>query len=313
MLKASTYSRFLLVLFFFASVCGIAQDTDRKIRLFIIGNSFSGNASRYLPDLARESGTELIIGRAELGGCSLQRHWEIAEAYESDANDPKGRQYKGKSLKMLLSEGTWDYITIQQNSMNSTDVNTYRPYAKKLYEYVKAIQPEAEVVIHQTWAYRIDSKDFGRVSKGGHAKDAAEMYEESRKAYLTIAEELNVRLLPVGEAFWMVNTHPKFAYQIDSDFDYESPKPGTLPVQTYSLHTGYYWKKDNGKFSFDSHHANQAGEFLGSLVWYGVLFDESPAKVEFTPPNISEDFAKYLKGVASKAVRKNEKRRVPAE
>jgi hypothetical protein len=42
--------------------------------LFLIGNSFSQNAAKYLPQLAQEGNHPLIIGRAEIGGCSLQKH-----------------------------------------------------------------------------------------------------------------------------------------------------------------------------------------------------------------------------------------------
>lgn len=303
-------SNFLFFIFLLASSVQ-AQERGREIRLFIIGNSFSQNASRYLPQLAKESNTGLIIGRAELGGCSLQRHWEIVEAYEADPEDPKGRQYKGKSLKMLLSEGKWDYVTIQQNSMNSTDPDTYRPYARNLYEYIKKIQPDAEVLIHQTWAYRTDSKDFGRIDEDEFTQSAAEMYERSRATYHAIANQLGIRVLPVGDAFWAINNHSRFAYKKDLDFNYETPAQGTLPDQHYSLHTGYYWKKDN-TFGFDSHHANAAGEFLGSLVWYGVMFDRSPANVKFTPENIPDDFAKALKTTAAKVVQAGAKKREKA-
>ncbi len=39
---------------------------------------------------------------------------------ETKPDDPAGRPYKGKSLQMLLSEGKWDIVTIQQYSMHST-------------------------------------------------------------------------------------------------------------------------------------------------------------------------------------------------
>lgn len=282
-------------------VAGGKKKRTEEIRLLIIGNSFSQNASRYLPDLAIESGTELIIGRAELGGCSLQRHWKIVEAHEANRDDPKGRQYKGKSLRMLLAEEEWDFVTIQQNSMNSTDISTYRPYAENLFNYIKKLEPDAEVLIHQTWAYRTDSKNFGRLNATQHARDAREMYERSRSAYHSVAAALGVRVIPVGDAFWLVSTHPDFAYKTDGLYNFQKPQYPDLPDQTYSLHRGYYWK-DSEKLAFDSHHANEAGEFLGSLVWYGILFNQSPKKVEFTPDGIPADFAKELKSAAKKAV-----------
>ena len=203
---------------------------------------------------------------------------------------------------MLLSEGNWDIVTIQQNSMNSTDPATYRPYARNLYNYIKAIVPQAEVVMHQTWAYRTDAKTFGQIGPNQHAQSAEEMYEKSRAAYQSVAAELGVRLLPVGDAFWKINSHPKWAYQKDKSFSQENAVSPALPAQKNSLHVGYYWNQEN-KLALDANHANAAGEYVGSLVWYACLFPESPTKLKFVPEGISPDFAHALKKAAKKAVK----------
>ena len=160
----------LLLIFCFTTGLSFGQTNSKSLRLFIIGNSFSQNASAYLQNFAKEKGAELTIGRAELGGHSLEQHWGYAEAAEANAEDPKGKPYKGKSLRMLLSEGTWDVVTIQQASYLSADLESYNPYAQKLYDYIKKIQPNAKVVIHQTWAYRSDALKFGRVAPNQQAK-----------------------------------------------------------------------------------------------------------------------------------------------
>jgi hypothetical protein len=280
---------------------GFAQNQSDTLRLFLIGNSFSQNAGRYLPQLAQEGNHPLIIGRAEIGGCSLQKHWELAELAEKDPNDPKGKPYKGKSLRMLLSEGKWDVVTIQQNSMNSADPATYRPYARKLYDFIKLLQPNARVVMHQTWAYRSDSKDFSQVAANQFAKNEKEMWQKSRAAYRSAASELGIEIMPVGDAFWKVSSG-KQGFRKDPAFDEQKAVYPALPVQKNSLHQGYYWDK-NKKIVFDSHHANEAGCFLGSLVWYTFLFDESPEKLTFTPQGVPADFGQYLKKVARKTVK----------
>lgn len=311
MKKVITSVRHLTLFLLFLPVFVQAQEGRRTIKVFLIGNSFSQDASTFLPQLAREADVELIIGRAELGGCSLQRHWEIVEAFEADPNDPKGRSYKGKSLKELLAADTWDYITIQQYSKHSTDVDTYRPYAHKLFEYVKTLQPQAEVVVHQTWAYRADSGDWGRINENEDTKSEKEMYESSRSAYHTIANELGVRILPVGDAFWAAGQNRKFKFQRDPSFNYKTPAKGQLPDEKNSLHVGVRWTGDDGeKYNFDSHHASTAGRFLGSLVWYGVMFNESPVKVRFVPDGVSPEFARHLKKTAAKVLRTNAKRKI---
>jgi hypothetical protein len=287
---------------------GIAQTTHINsftnktdtLHLFLIGNSFSQNASRYLPQLAKEGGHHLVIGRAEIGGCSLQKHWELAELADANPNDPKGKPYNGKSLCMLLSERVWEVVTLQQSSMLSGDPATYMPYARKLYNYIKNLQPNAKVVLHQTWAYRSDSKDFSQIGTNRFAKNEKEMWQKSRVAYHAIAAELGIKIIPVGDAFHKVNSGPK-AFRKDKKYDATKAVYPTLPDQKYSLNNGYYWDGKH-KLSFDSHHANDAGCYLGALVWYTFLFDESPSGLKFAPQNVQEEFASYLKKTAKSIV-----------
>ncbi|CAN5157695.1 DUF4886 domain-containing protein [soil metagenome] len=311
MLRRFGQKTVLLFLLLFSVEVAFAQSTVANgakpaLHLFMIGNSFSQNASKYLPQLSKEGGHELIIGRAELGGSSLQRHWDHAEAAERNPDDPNGKPYGGKSLKMLLSEGVWDVVTIQQASILSGDVATYRPYARKLYEYIKKLQPNATVVFHQTWAYRTDSKDFSQVATKDSAKSAQEMWEKSRAAYHTIADELGIPIIPNGDAFWRINSTAKWAYRKDDTFNFSQSQAPNLPNQTHSLHMGYRW--DKGKLAFDSHHANAAGCYLGALVWYGFLFDESPVKLTFYPEEVDANFAKQLQKTAWSTVKKEKKK-----
>lgn len=284
-------------------ITGLAfgQSNPKHLRLFIIGNSFSQNASAYLPNFTNEKGTELTVGRAELGGHSLEQHWGYVEAAEANPEDPKGKPYKGKSLRMLLSAGTWDVVTLQQASYFSADQQSYNPYAQKLYDFIKKIQPNARIIIHQTWAYRSDALKFGRVAPEQLAKDQTEMWKKSRAAYHALAKQLNAKIMPVGDAFYEVASDKVFGFKKDTAFDYANPVYPNLPNQVNSLNMGYYWK-DN-KMVFDPNHANEAGRYLGSLIWYATLFNESPLKIEYVPNKVPADFAAYLKTVAEKVIK----------
>lgn len=302
--------RFFLILLVVLSPGGeaifaVSPDGVKKVRLFIIGNSFSQNASTFLPQIVKEKGYQLEIGRAELGGCSLQRHWDIAAAAEKDSTDPTGKAYKGKSLRSLLSEGSWDFITLQQYSLLSGDVKTYDPYAKKLYDYVKSIQPNAVVVFHQTWAYRADALNFGKIDGEKRAATDEEMWQNSRASYREVAAGLGCRVIPSGDAFHQITSDPKWKFVKDTSFDYPKPEKPNLPVQTNSLHVGYSWGGD--KLNFDPNHANTAGCYLGSLVWFGFLFDESPKSIVFKPEKVDEAFAKQLRVAATKALKAGKK------
>ena len=153
--------KFCLVVLLGISLATQAQRM-KTVRLFIIGNSFSGNAAAFLPQLAAEGRINLEIGRAELGACSLERHWKLAEANE--------KAYKGKSLHEMLSDGAWDIVTIQQYSLLSGDPATYAPYARKLVDMIRSLQPKAKIFIHQTWAYRNDATGFGRITESSAPK-----------------------------------------------------------------------------------------------------------------------------------------------
>lgn len=188
--------------------------------------------------------------------------------------------------------------------MNSGDSTTYLPYAQKLHDLIKEIQPEAQIVFHQTWAYRTDSRDFTRISSNAYASNSKEMWQQSRAAYHAIAQKLNTPIVPVGDAFWQVSTHKKWQFWPDPTFNDQQAASPQLPSERNSLHVGYYWNHEQ-KLGFDSHHANAAGCYLGSLVWYSFLFGESPKKLDFLPQEVSADFDKFLKKTASRTVKKN--------
>lgn len=298
-LKYRSSRLFIFLLVF--SLNAFSQTNNNTLHLFVIGNSFSQNATSFLPQMAKETGKNLIIGRAELGGHSLEQHWGYVEKFEKDSTDVKGKPYGGKSLKMLLSQGTWDVVTIQQYSYLSGDSSSYNPYAKKLVDYIKKLQSNAEIVIHQTWAYRADAKKFGRVGPAQLAKNQLEMWQKSREAYHKLGKQFNARLLPVGDAFEEVATNKKYGYKKDTTFNFEHPVASNLPDQTYSINVGYFWNKQ--ELAFDPNHANDAGKYLGGLIWYGILFKDSPKKIRFKPASVSDDFKSYLLEVANKVIK----------
>jgi hypothetical protein len=130
------------------------------------------------------------------------------------------------------------------------------------------------------------------------------MWERSRAAYHEIARELDVRILPVGDAFWRISSDPKWGYQPDASFDAQKAVFPSLPDQTNSLHVGYRWSADK-KLGKDANHANVAGQYLGGLVWYGMLFRESPEKLDFVPAGVPQDFAAQLRIVAAQVVKEH--------
>jgi hypothetical protein len=266
------------------------------VKLLTVGNSFAVNSTRYLSDIADAAGERIMIGQANLGGCSMERHWRHATAHEADPNDPEGKPYRGQSLKQILQSEDWDVVTLQQFSSISDDIESYRPYAKNLYDYVKKYAPGAEVMLHQTWAYRAD--DTKRFKNGATQQT---MHEAVRQNYHTVAEELGVRIIPVGEAFAYARAHPDWNFERDSEFDYENPQHPAMPNEKHSLNKGLVWRK-NKKFYIDTHHAGPLGEYLGGAVFFEMLFGESAVSNSFVPPDTAEEDIAFLQRIAHETV-----------
>jgi len=288
----------------------------KTVRLLTIGNSFSRNTTRYLNDLATAGGHTLVHCPIVVGGASLQLHAEKAQKHELDAKDKAGLYANGRSLQQELASDRWDFVTIQQASIKSHDLSTYRPYAGQLRDFIHKHAPQAQLLVHQTWAYRCDDPRFGvTASKPGEPATQEEMYRGLTNAYRTIAKELGARVIPVGDALYLADTDPQWGYRPDKQFDFKTVQEPALPDQTHSLHVGWRWSKQKDgrtKLGMDGHHANAAGEYLGACVFYEVIFGDSVVGNPLVPPGLDPAYAKFLRETAHQAATNVVQRRAPA-
>ncbi|MES2792850.1 MAG: DUF4886 domain-containing protein [Planctomycetota bacterium] len=286
------------------------EKSAKTVRLLTVGNSFSQNATRHLAELAKAGGHQLIHAPAVIGGAAFTTHLERYALHEEDAT--KGTYGNQGGLKEILKSEPWDCITIQQASIRSHNVETYRPSARELYDIIKAGAPNSEVLMHQTWAYRVDDPRFKITQpKPGEPATREQMYEGLTSAYHTIAHELGLRVIPTGDAFYLADSDSNWGYKPDTAFDFKAAKKPALPDQLHSLHIGFRWQ--NESISLDGHHANQAGEYLGGCVWYEVLFGESVVGNKFVPAGMDPAYAQFLQETAHKAVAAAPDFRKPAE
>lgn len=298
-----------LILFFNLNL--LAEERVEKLRLLMVGNSFSHNATQYLPGLAEAAGKEVVVRRATLGGCSLQRHAEGISKFEGDPQGKEGRIYparalylkKGesnKSLKEALELEPWDYVTIQQASKLSFEEQSYEPYAGQLVSYIHRHAPTAKVLVHQTWAYREDHALFK-----ASPLTPEEMYKGLSAAYVKLARTYAAEIVPVGLAFHTARRTSRWHFSYpDPNFDYTRPAAGALPKQAGSLNVGWEWRNVKGKemFSLDAIHANDEGRYLAACVFFEVLFRESAVGNSFVPPGITSQDARLLQEIAHVAV-----------
>ncbi|MBS1370357.1 MAG: DUF4886 domain-containing protein [Lentisphaeria bacterium] len=284
----------------------------KEIKLLTIGNSFADSAFRYLPQVAESAGDKIIMERANIGGCPLNKHWDLVEKAEKNPSQKTYVQYRNTpkeehfTLKEKLQARPWDFVTIQQASHLSWKPESYQPYAKNLQEYVKKYAPDAELVMQQTWAYRFDDNRYR-----SWKIDQQKMFEELVKAYDKAASELGIRLIPTGEAVQLARETQAVKYV---PYDTEAVKslkyPDKLPSEAGSFAGGMYWRKEKDRktgetrwiLKNDPAHLNRRGEYLQACLWYGFFFDKPTSEIKFVPKEVTPEDAAFLRDVAQKAL-----------
>jgi hypothetical protein len=184
----------------------------QMIRVLSIGNSFSQDAQAYLRDLAESAELEVRVVNLFIGGCSLKTHWEnvwgdaAAYTYELNGDTGGGRRV---SIGEALGETAWDVVTLQQASGDSGLLQTYFPWGELLSGYVKSCLPGARRLIHETWAYEIDSA-HGHFPR--YDRNQVLMYRALRGAYGEAARRLGLGIIPTGDLIQALRGKAPFDY-----------------------------------------------------------------------------------------------------
>jgi len=283
----------------------------KTIRLLTIGNSFSENALTYLERIAE--GTDSVrfdVGRASLGGCSLERHWNLSRYTE---RRPEYKTYRlgtgadgqpvSANLQDALAAKPWDFVTLQQVSARSWRCETFEPWLGLLHRMIRTAVPGAAVMLHQTWAYRSDTAFFAE-----NAITQEIMHRRIRETYLHYAEKYTCGVLPSGEAIHRARTAPGRTFQWpDPVFDYQQAEAPALPRQDHSLAVGWYWlinQTENGipALRVDPNHLNARGCYLCSAVWFETLSGLRVHDSRYAPEDIEADDAAFLRDMAHATV-----------
>ncbi|MGC4032755.1 MAG: DUF4886 domain-containing protein [Tepidisphaeraceae bacterium] len=290
------------------------RPAGKTVRVLAIGNSFSGNALKYLPQLAEAGGHRLVAVNAYIGGASFERHMKAVAAFEADPNDKAGRPYKitgddGKpkmvSLRELLQSQPWEFVTLQQSSPLSYKPESYQPCADQLVAYVHQFAPQAKLLLHQTWAYRVDHDLF----KHGDFTQQ-QMYQRITAGYQSLATHIGAAgVIPAGTAIQNMREDPRWIESIE----YTDPKTLKKPDQiSHSLNADYYWGTlPGGRSGFvtDRFHLSPAGCLIAGAVWYEFFFHDDVRQNAFVPKDVPADEAVWFKEIAPP----NRHRRRPPE
>lgn len=133
---------------------------DTPLKILCIGNSFTHNATTYMPWLInRLNGDSICITMLTRSGCTLRMHWENHASNTADYEfhySERGHWEKSddvKTIDLALNFFNWDIITLQQASGYSGLYDSYQPYLDNLVRLFKESDPNALLAWHYTWAY----------------------------------------------------------------------------------------------------------------------------------------------------------------
>lgn len=182
------------------------------LKILAIGNSFSEDSTTYLHSLAESGGVEIKVVNLYIGGCSLESHWKNICEDKADYDYQLNGNSTGKlvGIKEILAEDEWDIVTMQQCSGYSGILSSYYPYIINLSNYIKSNIPNAKQLIHQTWAYEIDS-NHDHFSY--YLNDQEKMYKELIDCYDTVSKELSLEIIPFGAVIQELRKMPAFDYK----------------------------------------------------------------------------------------------------
>ena len=284
----------------------LAAEPVREIKILTIGNSFANSVMTSLRQVvAADPSCKVKIVGANLGGCSLERHWNNCVKSEKDS---AFKPYAGnkKTLQQLLTEDKWDIVTIQQASPASWRAETYQPFADNIIAAVRKLAPTAEIVIQQTWSYNAAHRQLNPKNPKGWKISQTVMYEKLTANYLDLAKKHKLRVIPSGDAVQLFRKAMGDKLVAIEPRNISGLQKPAVP-KTNDVAGNFSWKKNKktGKENLfcDYIHLNHRGRYLQALVWYAELFGKDPAENKFVPKDISAEEIALFKKCAAEAVK----------
>ncbi len=218
------------------------------IKILAVGNSFSEDAiESHLYDLAKEKGIKVIIGNLYIGGASLATHKANADRnitiyeYRKIGADGIKKTLLKTSLELVIKDEEWDYISFQQASPNSGQLETVQASLPAVYDYVKskATNTNVKYAYHATWAYATTSTYSAFAN---YNNNQTTMYN----AIVNVAQNIEPivpshLLIPAGTAIQNART--------------------SALGESYNVADGY--------------HLNALGKYIAACTWFEKIFGQS--------------------------------------
>ncbi len=273
-----------------------------------IGNSYSNNAIYYISRIAESMGKKISATSLYQAGCPLERHVQFYK------NDTKAYKFyvdwvniSGSDLntmKEVFKLSTYDYITIQQAPARATLFSTYwtkqKPWLTDLYDIIKKHQPNAKILIHQTWSFSNKSATEGTEWWATTYKNSKEMFLLIKDAYEMAADKLGIDkengIIPVGVAIQLAKD--EYGYRDMYNEGYRALYYADASIEEAAKHC-----ENRALYTDDIDHLNHRGRYLASCVWLEKIFGYDCRTATYYPEGVlTEEDCIILRAVAHEAV-----------
>ena len=274
----------------------------------MIGCSFNYYYLDELVSMASADNIEINAHKAYYSGNPAKATWSWLihdgaywQEFEHDYLNPGGKKTNDRTLKQILEGGdkklTWDFISVQDHyspsySDSYTDcMQKSMPYLANTFRYLEVTEPQATLLLHETWAYDKDHKDMKAINATqdtvtehqANITKAIYKMSETIPASGTIGNYKGMPIVPDGAAW----NYARNGVTIDgTEYKIEASSTGILTKDFY--HDG----------------ETPGGQYLNACVWYEVLTGNSCIGNNWRPSGytLDEDRALALQQIAHKAV-----------
>ncbi len=213
-----------------------------KLKILVIGHSYSKNAVWQLYDICHQAGVkEIDIATMYIAGCSLDAHWENiqknAGAYEVFRNNSgKWNSTLNRSIDSLLNEGDWDIIVLQNSPGGAARENAFNNF-DNVVNYVSGKCPSAKLLWHMTWGFTQSSEWMDTSVFPGGEKQMYDYIINNVKNIVVPNNKIHA-IIPAGTA--------------------------VMNARTSRL-------KNQVHLSDGSHLSENAGYYVAAFTWFGTI------------------------------------------
>ena len=292
---------FLSIALIFCAVPAVSAQTavaDEPIRILAIGNSFSNNATQYIDRIAENLGLNVEAYSLYYPGCTIQAHvnyYNNESTVYALATDGVNLNWSINTMQKAFELYDYDNVTIQQSPSGCDSFSTYwtenQPWLTQLNDIIKENEPQAKVLIHQTWSFCHDCAIGNDPYWKTNYNNSKEMFAVIEDCYNRAAEKIGVKsedIIPVGKAIQLAKDEFGFG-----DF-YNTKADGSSLSDVEHLAGG-------ALYTDNVDHLNCHGRYIASCVWLENIFGVDCRETTYVPEVLDAKECELLREIAHEA------------